>query len=141
MIDIITVVFREEIPVLRLQARSIDLYCRNTDLGRIYVVVNDDTVDLNEINLDWWGSFKDRVTVIHRSAWRIDYADNGWLTQQLLKLIATDLCSSTWSMVLDAKTIFVKPVTAVADRPQVGLLDIYQISESQTQYGIRAHLQ
>lgn len=127
MIDLITVVFREELAVLKLQARSVELYCQNANLGRIYVVVNDDTVDSSEINLSWWGSLCDRVTVVHRSAWHIDYAENGWLTQQLLKLLATDLCTSTWSMVLDAKTIFVQQVNPVADRPQVGLLDIYPV--------------
>ena len=127
MIDLITVVFREELAVLRLQARSIELYCQKINLGRIYVIVNDSTVDVSEIDLSWWGSFKDQVTVVHRSTWRIDYAENGWLTQQMLKLLATDLCTSTWSMVLDAKTIFVREVEPVASRPQVGTLDIYPV--------------
>jgi hypothetical protein len=127
MIDIITVVFREELDVLRLQARSIELYCHSADLGRIYVVVNDATVDTSEIDLAWWGTLRDRVTVVHRAAWPVAYAENGWLTQQLLKLMATELCTSTWSMVLDAKTIFVKPVAPVADCPVVGILDIYPV--------------
>jgi hypothetical protein len=127
MIDLITVVFREELSILKLQARSIDQYCQDINLGRIYVIVNDDTVDLTEIDLSWWGSLREQVTVIHRSTWRISYVENGWLTQQLLKLLATELCSSTWSMVLDAKTIFVRQVSKIDLRPKVGLLDIYPV--------------
>jgi hypothetical protein len=127
MIDIVTVVFREELPVLRSQARSIALYVQPNELGKIYIIVNDDTVDPNEIDVNWWGHFCDRVVLVHRSAWAINYAENGWLTQQMLKLLATDLCTSKWSMVLDAKTIFVQPVSVIADRPRVGVLDIYPV--------------
>ena len=127
MIDLITVVFREELSVLRLQARSTELYCSAAELGRIYVIINDANMDTSEIDLNWWGSLQDRVTVVHRSAWSVNYAENGWLTQQMLKLMATELCHSTWSMVLDAKTIFVRPVAPVADRPLVGILDIYPV--------------
>lgn len=126
MIDLITVVFRDELPVLQLQAKSIELYCQNTNINRIYVIVNDSTLDTSDIDLSWWGSLSDRVTVVHRSAWAVNYAENGWLTQQLLKLMATDLCQSTWSMVLDAKTIFVKPIE-FNERPEVGELNIYPV--------------
>jgi hypothetical protein len=127
MIDIVTVVFREELPVLRLQALSIALYVQPNELEKIYIIVNDDTVDTSEIDISWWGSFQDRVVLVHRSAWAINYAENGWLTQQLLKLQVTDLCTSKWSMILDAKTIFVRPVPNLATRPQVGVLDIYPV--------------
>ena len=110
MIDIVTVVFREELPILKLQAESINLNCRVMCLNKIYVVINDDDLDASEIDISWWGRFSDRVVVIHRRAWNIDYADNGWLTQQLLKILASAQSNSTWTMVLDAKTIVVQPV-------------------------------
>jgi len=109
MIDIVTVVFREELATLKLQAQSINLYA--PDLGRIYVVINDESMDVDEIDLSWWGQYHDRVTVVHRRVWGIDFVENGWLTQQLLKLLATDLCSNKWSMILDAKTILVQTVS------------------------------
>jgi hypothetical protein len=109
MIDIITVVFQEELSVLKLQAESIDLYCQDIDLGSIYVIVNDDT-DPNKIDVDWWGTLSDRVKVIPRAAWGIDYVENGWLSQQLLKLLGSANSKNTWSMILDAKTIIVQPV-------------------------------
>jgi hypothetical protein len=110
MLDIITVVFRDELPVLKLQARSIERYCQNLNLNKIIVVVNDDGLDLLEIDPLWWGEFSKQVILVHRKSWNIAYNNNGWLTQQLLKMLATDLCQSEWSVVLDAKTIFVNPI-------------------------------
>lgn len=107
MIDIVTVVFRDELPVLKLQAESVDLYCQDMNLGLIYVIVNDNNI---EIDPQWWGSFADRVRVIPRTVWPIQYVENGWLTQQLLKLLGAANSTNTWTMVLDAKTILVQPV-------------------------------
>jgi hypothetical protein len=129
MIDIVTVVFREELDVLKLQAKSIQRYCDNLDIGRIIVVINDDTMSDSDIDIKWWGSFQQRVVIVHRTHWPIDYAQNGWLTQQLLKIIATEFCVSKWSMILDAKTLFVKSIGNFDSKPQVGLLDIYPVFE------------
>jgi hypothetical protein len=125
MIDIITVVFQEELPVLRLQAQSINLYGQN--IGQIYVIVNDDSMDVGDINTVWWGQYCNQVTVVHRTTWNVDYKEDGWLTQQLLKLLATNLCVNEWSMILDAKTLLVCPLPILANKPQVGLLDIYSV--------------
>jgi len=124
MTDIITVAFREELPVLKLQAKSIELYCQDLDIGNIIVVVNDDNLDPSELDRSWWGQLSDRVVFVHRRAWNIDYAENGWLTQQLLKILATGMGKGEWSIVLDAKTIFVRPVKNLAQRPVVGDLQI-----------------
>lgn len=110
MIDIVTVVFRDELPVLKLQAQSIDLFCNDIDLEKIIVIVNDDGLDLTEIDIGWWGKFSNQVVVMHRRAWPIEYPNNGWLTQQLLKLLGAYSSSSAWAMVLDAKTLLVQPV-------------------------------
>jgi hypothetical protein len=127
MIDIVTVVFRDELPILKLQAKSIQRYCNNLNVGKIIVVINDDTMSDSDINIKWWGSFQQRVVVVHRSHWPINYAENGWLTQQLLKMLATELCVSKWSVILDAKTLFVKTVPVFDSKPQVGQLDIYPV--------------
>ena len=107
MIDIVTVIFREELPILKLQAESIDLYCQEMNLGTIYVIVNDDPLD---IDTSWWGSLSEHVRIIHRGVWPTKYVENGWLTQQLLKLLGSANSTNTWSMVLDAKTILVQPI-------------------------------
>jgi hypothetical protein len=110
MIDIVTVVFRDELPVLKLQAESISLYCNHMCLHTICVVINDDTMTSDDIDVEWWGRYSDRVKIIHRNQWKISYVENGWLTQQLLKLLVAEQSKSTWSMVLDSKTIIVQSV-------------------------------
>lgn len=110
MIDIVTVVFREELPILKVQAQSIDLYCQNIGLQTIYVMVNDDDSLINEIDTAWWGSLANRVCILPRSVFSVNWAENGWLTQQLLKMLASSISYNTWSMVLDAKTILIQPV-------------------------------
>lgn len=110
MIDIVTVVFQDELDVLKLQAQSIDLYCHDMNLGQIYVVINDDSVGVDSIDTAWWGTLSNRVKVLHRQNWNVDYLDNGWLTQQLLKLLTAAHSTNDWSMILDAKTIFVQQV-------------------------------
>jgi hypothetical protein len=131
MIDIVTVVFREELPILKLQAESIDLYGQEMNLGTIYVIVNDDLLD---IDTDWWGSFADRVRIIPRTAWPVQYAENGWLTQQLLKLLGAANSTNTWTMILDAKTILVQPIDLTRifddrDRLSWGYFEICSVFE------------
>lgn len=132
--DIVTVVFREELEVLKLQAQSIELYCQGLDIGEIIVVVNDRDLDIVELDFNWWGSLKDQVKVVQRSAFNTEYIDNGWVTQQALKLIASTMGMSRHSMILDAKTLFVKPVSLndlfdQQDRLTLGQLDIYPVFE------------
>lgn len=63
----------------------------------------------NDIDPAWWGRYSQKVKIIHRKQWNIDYSNDGWLTQQLLKILAAEQSGSAWSMVLDAKTIVVQP--------------------------------
>ena len=127
MNDIITIVFRDEISILKLQAQSIEHYCNADNLGRIIVVINDDTLDVDSIDPHWWGELHNRVDIVHRSRWAVNYAKDGWLTQQLLKILATELCISEWSIILDAKTLFVRSVPKVDSKPHVGELDIHPV--------------
>ena len=111
MIDIVTVVFREELPILRLQAESIELYCQNMMLGNIIVVVNDDSMSTKDVDSAWYGNMADRVKIVHRQELNNFWVTDGWLTQQLCKLLASaNIAFSKWSMVLDAKTILIQPV-------------------------------
>lgn len=138
MIDICTVVFRDELLVLQAQAQSIEKYCPDLGTRNIYVVVNDDDSVVNKIDSAWWGKLADRVMVIPRSAFSTDFVSNGWLSQQVLKILAASMSYNTWCMVLDAKTIFVKPLTLEQlfdnkERPQIGVLDIYEVFEPSRQ--------
>lgn len=138
MIDIITVVFKQELPVLQAQAQSVERYCQDIGIRNIYVVVNDDESVVGEIDSAWWGALGNKVLVIPRSAFSTDYSNNGWLSQQALKLMTAATSYNTWSIVLDAKTIFVKPLQLSKllddqERPQVGQLDIYPVFDRSKQ--------
>lgn len=125
MIDLITVVFDEELETLKTQARSIAVYGRNIDT--IFVVVNDDAGTGSCIDRTWWGVWQERVQVVSRDAFGTQWSDNGWLSQQVLKLMTATISSNAWSMILDAKTFFVNPMLEFENRPAVGQLDIYPV--------------
>jgi hypothetical protein len=124
MIDIVTVVFKQELPILKVQAKSVDLYCKDLDIQTIFVIVNDDDSVVNLIDPGWWGSLQSQVRIIPRSLFACQFVENGWVSQQALKLLASSLSDYTWSIVLDAKTLFVTPMPRLEDRPAVGQLDI-----------------
>lgn len=110
MIDLVTVVFQDELPVLKLQAASVARYCQNIGIRNIYVVVNDDDDTIHKIDAGWWGDLANHVLVIPRNAFSTEFVDNGWVSQQVLKLLTASISYNTWSMVLDAKTVFVREV-------------------------------
>jgi hypothetical protein len=107
MIDLISVVFRDEISLLRIQAESINKYINPSDISTITVVVNDtdDVVDL--IDPAWYNH--STVNIIPYSVWDYSSRINGWENQQLCKLLAASESTAEWSLVLDAKTWFIKP--------------------------------
>lgn len=132
MIDIVTVVFQDELAVLRQQACSLDLYCQNIGIKSILVIVNDTDAVAQEIDITWWGKLQHLVRIIPASTFSTDLYTTGWVSQQALKIMASAVSYNTWSMVLDAKTIFVRDLDlgSVFDhqgRPQVGQLDIYPV--------------
>lgn len=134
MIDLCTVVFRDEIATLKFQAQSVDLYCQQLNIRNIYVVVNDDESVINQIDPGWWGSLASRVLVVPRTAFSTAWVENGWLSQQLFKMLAASISYNEFTMVLDAKTIFVRnldPATLVNAQGKitVGQLDIYPVFE------------
>ena len=121
MIDICTVVFQEELDILRIQARSIERY--GHDVGVIRVILNDDSV----VDPTWWGKLANRFG----STW----CDNGWVSQQVLKILGSAQGSNTWSMILDAKTLLTKQIDIFdsTGRPQVGSLSIQPVFEPSRQ--------
>lgn len=126
MFDIITVVFEEELTSLKLQARSLELYV--PDVDSVTVIVNQD--EACRIDTRWWGKHHDKVTVMHRDIFGRTWSDNGWVSQQALKLLAAGQCASTWAVILDAKTIFVRDFDLDQTRPTVGALGIYPVFEA-----------
>jgi len=112
MIDIVTVVFDQELDVLRVQAQSIEIFAQNLGIKNIYVLVNDTDTVAKKIQPHWWGACQHKVHVLPRSVFSTDWIDNGWVSQQVLKLLASSLSYNIWSMVLDAKTLLVNPMQA-----------------------------
>jgi hypothetical protein len=130
MLDIVTVVFQDELETLKIQARSIELYCQNIGMRSIYVMVNDSSL----VDPAWYGAFADRVRIIPRSTYGCQWSEYGWVSQQVLKIYGAALSSNTWSMIVDAKTFFIQPLSI--DQifknhcPQVGKLAIYPVFEA-----------
>ena len=131
MIDLVTIVFEDELATLKTQAKSIAVHGRN--IGTIFVVVNDDSGTGSKIDRTWWGRWQDRVQVISRTVFGDAWSDNGWLSQQALKLMTATVSSNEWSMILDAKTFFVRPMLEFDRFPAVGQLDIYPVFEASQQ--------
>ena len=109
MIDLITVVYRPEICYLEIQAKSIENYFTDEQIKNIYIVVNDSDDVVNLIDLSWYGKYADRVIVYPYSEFGYINRVGGWDNQQLCKLLAASRSTCDWSVVLDAKTFFVKP--------------------------------
>ena len=132
MLDIVTVVFRKELPILQLQAQSIELYCQNIGTKNIYVIVNDDDSVADQIDPAWWGNLSSLVKIIPRSTFDCHWSDNGWVSQQALKMLGSSLSQNTWSMVLDAKTLFVNTcnfdnLIDNQSRIYISHLDVYEV--------------
>ena len=99
MIDTVTIAFQEELPVLRAQAQSLDLYCADIGIKNVWVIVNDHAGVADLIDPAWWGHLSSRVRIIARDHWAGEYATNGWLTQQLLKMRGAELSANDYSMI------------------------------------------
>lgn len=116
MINIISVVFKQELSYLKTQAKSIELYVKSSDINSIIVVVNDTEDVLNLIDLNWYGVNASKVKLIHFSELisKSDLAEwhcrSGWHTQQLCKLLAASIADIDWNMIIDAKTFFICPL-------------------------------
>jgi len=130
MIDICTVVFDAELDVLRLQARSIELYCHDIGLNNIFVMVNDSS----RVDPAWYGAFADRVKIVPRSTFDCEWSDNGWVSQQVLKMLGSAMSDNAWCMIVDAKTLFVRTVELdqmiVDGRAATGNMPIYPVFDA-----------
>jgi len=96
--------------VLRAQAQSINLYCQDIGINTIYVIVNDHDSVVKQIDTAWWGDMQHRVVILPRRVFSTGLVENGWVSQQVLKLLGAAISFNTWGMALDAKTLFVKPL-------------------------------
>lgn len=131
--DIVTVVFGPEVEILRWQAASIDRFIRTPD--KITVIVND-TIDIaDQISAAWWGQHQNKVHIVHRDHFHSKWPNNGWLTQQVLKLLAAAHSTADWCMALDAKSLIMKPLPNLWQGPKiaVGTLPVWEVFEPSRQ--------
>ena len=110
MIDIATVVMREELPMLRLQAESIARHAHGIGVRNIYVVVNDDDAVVREIDASWWQHMQGQVLIIPRTAFSAPWVEDGWVSQQVWKILTAAMSYNLFTMVMDAKTILTRPI-------------------------------
>jgi len=108
VIDFITVVFRQELFYLEIQAQSIEQYVDTDRIGTIFVVVNDQESVCNLVDTNWYGVNKHKVKVIWAESFGCTDFLNGWASQQYYKLATANIANSKWSVCLDAKTWFVR---------------------------------
>jgi len=108
--DLLTVVYRDELNLLKTQAYSISYYLLD-EIQNIYVILNDDTLLHSDIETFWWGYHQDKVSVFHRNEFGYYPSPHlkGWYTQQVCKILGTAHAESNWCMILDAKTWFIRP--------------------------------
>lgn len=114
MIDLLTVVYRDELYLLEQQAKSF-LYniIDHDSIKNIYVILNDPELTHEDINLDWYGvrDIRDKVRIIHRNEFGYypPTEMRGWYTQQVCKILGTINAECEWCFIFDAKTLLVTP--------------------------------
>tara|TARA_B100000900_G_scaffold416240_1_gene450455 strand:+ start:1616 stop:2410 length:795 start_codon:yes stop_codon:yes gene_type:complete len=124
MLDFVTVVFDDEVALLRWQAKSFQKFVDQQEIGTIYIVDNG-SQNCN-INLDWYGNLQSKVQILTHKDLKVQMQPHidGWRTQQLCKLLASAMSDKTWAVTLDAKTYFTKKFDIIRDgKPGVGTTD------------------
>jgi hypothetical protein len=122
-IDFVTVVYAREVPLLRLQARSLRKLFDPEHIGRILILVNEDTGEatahtarqVRETVLPEYGTLGSRVSVLDGAALLGEpVRGTGWKRQQTLKLLASAEVHADVYVALDAKNHFIRPADASA---------------------------
>lgn len=109
--DLVTVVYAKELPYLEIQAKSIEQYVPLEQISSIIVIINDD-IPNHSIDPSWYGTARHKLIIKNYKELNVNIQLDGWNSQQLCKLLATNHATSTWSMILDAKTWFVRSFNA-----------------------------
>ncbi len=114
---LVTVVFETEVALLRLQARSLDLFFAADDVESITVIDN----SANGLSARTragltvaYGRHAAKVTFLRPGELARVPPASGWLVQQVLKLAVADQLTTSHYLVLDAKDHFIRAAT-VAD--------------------------
>jgi len=115
--DIVTVVYRADVALLKLQARSIRKFFRPRDIGTIIIAVNEMAPErtysaLKDQVVEEYGELIRQVEILPAShLMRPRVNASGWQTQQSLKVLVSSFVNAKHYLVLDAKHHFIRPVT------------------------------
>lgn len=118
-IDFVTITYRPEVLLLKLQARSMARFLDANDVGEIVVIVQGDApadtiVAIAEEVLPEYGALRSRVRIVTQAELMgIRQAATGWVQQQVLKLAISRTLSAEHYVALDAKNHFINPANAL----------------------------
>ncbi|TCZ58754.1 DUF6492 family protein [Roseicella aquatilis] len=119
--DLVTVVYGKELPQLAVQAKSIEKYLDPEKIGNIFVVINDEKEEecfdtfYSKI-IKNYGSKQGLVRPLGVSMFANGALISvpGYISQQALKLLSAEFCTSDHYLALDAKNFFIR-TTSKAD--------------------------
>jgi len=110
---IVTVVFEDDVELLNLQAKSLDIYADASLIEEIIVIDNFNHTPKNWSKklFEYYGRLASKVRIIQ--SWDIieNYNYSGWYYQQVLKLAISKFVNTDRYVVLDAKNHLIKPLT------------------------------
>lgn len=115
--DIVTVVYRPEILLLALQARSMEKFLNPDNISRIHIIINDEDVAetadmIDRLVLSAYGRFRQKVNIVDGAAlYTKTVSANGWRRQQSMKILISQLIESRHYLILDAKNHFLRPAS------------------------------
>ena len=142
-LDLVTVVYEQEIPLLKTQALSMSLRFQPGQVNRIIILVNGHPSVVEQIEHSWFGHHSDRVRIMTQRSF--DYKPrrgvSGWSSQQLMKLLGVAASDADWCLVLDAKTWFVKDYSEELlfkdDKARFGWDDVQETFRTGLRYTVR----
>lgn len=144
MLDIVSVFCSRDVGLLLLQARSISLYVEREQVGRTLCIWNDPLPMPEEFRGELSKELRGRpfelIDAVELGVDKDATAEDGWTTQQALKLLAARLVHTDNYLVLDAKNHFIRPISLreFISEDRRGLFSLVDLTSSESfQYCLR----
>jgi hypothetical protein len=113
-LDFVTIVYRAEVLLLKLQARSFRINVGPGLIRSINIIINDDEPSTLKLIEDFakteYGQHFDKVKIWPYSDFMSKRDEKGWRKQQTLKLLFARQAGAELYIALDAKNHFIRPV-------------------------------
>jgi hypothetical protein len=114
--NLVTIFYRDDMSMMRLQARSLDRHVNPDQIDRILLIYNDDPESFDQVAWqelkDLYGSHSAGIHLVDQRSFDIPPGTgiSGWSLQQVLKLQSFKFCTSEEIVILDSKNHFIRPV-------------------------------